>query len=101
MTSLQAGPDPLAASLIEEASAIVCDLHDDDPAVVHRRLARASHLRLRQLVCVLAAMVPTDRRLADLLAWTTGASLTGPDSGRGTHADCDERPCGDCRQEVA
>jgi hypothetical protein len=106
VTDVQAGRDsPPIAALIEEATGVICDLHDGQPAAVHRRLAAAPHLRLRQLVCVLAAMVPTDHTVRDLLAWADPGQLAEPNVGRGFHADCDEHPCVDCadhqRKEVA
>jgi hypothetical protein len=97
VTSL-ASPDPLVGGLIEQATGIICDLRDDDPATVHRRLAATPHLRLRQLVCVLAAMVPTDRTITELLAWADPGQLTEPNVGRGFHADCDEHPCANCTE---
>lgn len=56
--------DDLAATAIM----LVADIRTDPPAV-HRALAAMSHLELRQVACVLAAMAPDDAQFNQIAWW--------------------------------
>lgn len=63
----------VADEVAELAAAIVVDLRDEDPERLHARLRalrRRDPLRVEQLVVALAAMVPDDVPVSELLGWT-------------------------------
>lgn len=108
----------LAETLIPVAADLICRVHDDGPEATGALLASLSDEQRWALPVVLAAMVPPDRPIADLLAWTTtwvaepGDGPALPDHAAyaaglkpcGTHAAYvrhkkrGEPPCGRCRQ---
>jgi hypothetical protein len=58
---------------VRVALELACDVRDGEPARLHARvrsLARNRPLLLEQVVVALAAMVPDDTPVAELLAWT-------------------------------
>lgn len=63
----------VADEVAELAAQMVVDLRDEDPTRLHARLLtlrRHDPLRLEQLVVALAAMVPDDVPVSELLGWT-------------------------------
>lgn len=72
MSVLPAIADRAEAEALELAQ-LACDLairiRDEDPAEVHRDLYGMGADRMVALVSVMAAMIPEDRSLGELLAW--------------------------------
>jgi hypothetical protein len=64
--------DELAAVTLPVAAELICQVRDGDQAAIEARLTPMDPLHMRALVVVLAAMVPDDRPLNDLIAWTRG-----------------------------
>lgn len=63
--------DELLEDAVAPAAALVAAVRDD-PTDVHRILKGRNETDLHALAIVLACMVPDDRSIADLLAWTHG-----------------------------
>lgn len=96
-----------AERLAAEAVRLVMMVRDDDPQVVGQHLASLSATRLAQLTIALAAMVPDDKPLSELLAWCESKDQRGnvrqlmP---HGTHAafnrhkESGQEPCAECRE---
>jgi hypothetical protein len=63
------GPDELAASMIPVACELACLVRDWDRKSIARRLGTLTPEQWPALVVVLAAMVPDDAPLPDLLGW--------------------------------
>ncbi len=55
--------------LLPEAQQLVTDMRDEDPRALQRRLTAMHPGDLRDLTMLLAAMVPDDRPVSELLAW--------------------------------
>jgi hypothetical protein len=66
--------DRLAEYATGDAIALAGLVRDEDPRVVFGALAHYTHEQLAVLAVALAAMVPTDRSPADLLAWLNPAA---------------------------
>lgn len=62
--------DDLAERMLSSATQLVCAVQDYDTRDAHTLLSRLDVLELRALAVVLAALVPDDATLEDLLAWT-------------------------------
>ncbi|MFI7628425.1 hypothetical protein [Microbispora rosea] len=62
--------DALAETMLPPATALVVAVHDHDVAAAHATLAGLDVLQLRALAVTLAALVPDDHTLTELLAWT-------------------------------
>lgn len=62
--------DELAERMLPSATQLVCAVQDYDTRDAHRLLSGLDVLELRALAVVLAAMVPDDATLEQLLAWT-------------------------------
>ena len=62
--------DELTHVMYPVAADMVCQVHDRADATVRRILTRMDPVHLRALVVVLAAMVPDDVPMDDLVAWT-------------------------------
>lgn len=61
--------DLLADLAAQDAVTLVAIVRDEDPEVVFGALQYYTHTQLSVLAVALAAMVPTDRSVADLLGW--------------------------------
>jgi hypothetical protein len=70
--------DAVADVMLPVAADLVCRVRDRDQAAIADTLTPMNVMHLRSLVVVLAAMVPDDRPLNDLIAWTRGAPETVP-----------------------
>lgn len=62
--------DMLAAVMVPVAADLTCRVRDHDAVGVEQAIGGMSVLHLRALAVVLAAMVPDDQPLDDLIAWT-------------------------------
>lgn len=64
--------DALAERMLPPAATLVVAVHDHDIPTAHAMLEPLGVLELRALAVTLAALVPDDRTLTELLAWTRG-----------------------------
>ena len=96
-----------AERLAAEAVQLVVMVRDEDPQVVGQHLADLDTTRLAQLTIALAAMVPDDKPLSELLAWCDSnhqRSNVRQLMPHGTHAafnrhkDAGQEPCSECRE---
>lgn len=62
--------DALASALLPTAFGLVTQVRDRDVAAVDEGIGDMGAMQLRTLVVVLAAMVPDDAGMDDLIAWT-------------------------------
>lgn len=62
--------DALATGILPVATDLVCQVHDWDAAEIRKTLTGYGEDGLRALCVVLAAMVPDDQPLDELIAWT-------------------------------
>lgn len=62
--------DELAEAMLPAALDLICQVHDREAAAVAEILEPLGVLRLRALAVVLAALVPDDARLDELIAQT-------------------------------
>lgn len=62
--------DAMANGVLPVATELVCQVHDWDAAEIRKTLTGFGEDGLRALCVVLAAMVPDDQPLDDLIAWT-------------------------------
>lgn len=67
---LQADVENLADCAVDDAAEITTRLREEDPRELWAELSAMHPTRVLALVYALAAMVPTDRPVAQLLAWT-------------------------------
>lgn len=70
--------DDLAERMLAPATRLVCAVQDHDVDDAHRLLSGLDVLELRALAVVMAALVPDDATLEDLLAWTRNAGPISP-----------------------
>lgn len=79
-------------TVADRLAALACELagriRDEDPAEVHAELANMNHAQLVSLASVMAALIPDDRPLSELLAW-----IDQPPS---VHRGADEKGCKTC-----
>lgn len=115
MTSL-ADREQLADDLVPAACDLICRVHEEGPDATGALLASLTDEQRWALPVVLAAMVPTDRPVADLLAWVTlratddgpgvpnhaayaaGLKPCGTHAAYARHKIRGETPCGRCQQ---
>lgn len=64
--------DVLAAVMVPVAADLACRVRDYDAAGIEQAIGEMDVMQLRTLAVVLAVMVPDDRPLDDLIAWTRG-----------------------------
>lgn len=62
--------DTLAEQSVEDAAEAICRIRDENPGALWVDLACMTRDRLLALTFALAAMVPDDRTVGELLAWT-------------------------------
>lgn len=72
------GLDALAHVMLPVAADLACRVRDGDAAGIEQAIGQMDIVHLRALAVVLAAMVPDDRPLDDLIAWTRGAPPPPP-----------------------
>ena len=70
--------DALAAVMVPVAADLTCRVRDYDAAGLEQAIGQMDVIHLRTLAVVLASMVPDDRPLDDLIAWTRGESPPPP-----------------------
>jgi hypothetical protein len=63
--------DALTEDVLTDAMDLTMCVRDEEPAVVWGALTQYSHAQLIMLAVVLAAMVPPDRSVSDLLGWVS------------------------------
>ncbi|MFI6536608.1 hypothetical protein ACIBHY_29450 [Nonomuraea sp. NPDC050547] len=68
--------DTYADTLVEIACELACAVRDDGPDAAARLLATLSTEDRDTLPIIMAAMIPVDLSVGDLLAWHTGVSLS-------------------------
>lgn len=66
--------DAMVARMLPMATDLVIRVHDREPDGIAELVEPMGIQELRTLVVVLAAMVPTDARIGDLLAWVDDPS---------------------------
>jgi hypothetical protein len=61
--------DDRALRLAAQAADLACRIRDEDPADIHADIGNMNHAYLVELVTVMAAMIPDDKPVSELLAW--------------------------------